>query len=48
MCTGSLEPSEIALMILTMPINPRPLEFDASCFGGGGGGGWCAGWLYAA
>jgi hypothetical protein len=39
-CTGSLEPPEIALIMLTIPIIPGLLESGASCFGGGGGGGW--------
>jgi hypothetical protein len=39
-CTGSLEPPEIALMMLTIPIISELLESGASCFGGGGGGGW--------
>jgi hypothetical protein len=34
-----LEPPEIALMMLTIPIIPVSLESGASCFGGGGGGG---------
>jgi hypothetical protein len=39
-----LEPPKIALMMLTMPIIPEPLESGASCFGdGGGGGAWCGG-----
>jgi hypothetical protein len=33
-------------MMLTMTINPEPLESGASYFGDGGG--WCGGWLYAA
>jgi hypothetical protein len=32
---------EIALMMLTMPIIPEPLELGASCFGCGGA--WCGG-----
>jgi hypothetical protein len=35
-----LEPPEIALMMLTIPIIAGLLESGASCFGGGGGGGW--------
>jgi hypothetical protein len=35
-----LDPPEIALMMLTMPIIPELLESGASCFGRGGGGGW--------
>jgi hypothetical protein len=35
-----LEPPEIALMMLTIPIIPGLLESRVSSFGGGGGGGW--------
>jgi hypothetical protein len=34
-----LEPPEIALIMLTIPIIPELLESGDSCFGGGGGGG---------